>query len=72
MLLFSVDAANSLEPNPLPSHKLSKGYPEILTENIDPLITFDNSKEQTILGIKHKTKIETTKDILGFFASLGL
>ncbi len=69
--LFSVDIANSLEPNPVPSHKFPKGYPEILTGNIDYLVTLDNSKEQTILGIKYKTKIETAKDTLEFLASLG-
>ncbi|KAF9042284.1 hypothetical protein BJ165DRAFT_262532 [Panaeolus papilionaceus] len=68
-----VDAANSLSPNPLPSHKLSKGFPDMLPPVEDRVynITYDKSKEQRILGISFKTIVETTKDTLENFAARG-
>ncbi|KAF9561492.1 D-lactaldehyde dehydrogenase [Agrocybe pediades] len=59
-----INAANSLSPNPLPSHKLPKGFPEITEGERVIHIAYDTSKEQRILGIKYHTKVETTKDTL--------
>ena len=72
-LKYIVDAANSLSPSPLPSHKFQLGFPEITQVEGDPVytITFDNSKEASILGIKFRTKLETTKDILEDFSRRG-
>ncbi|KAF8959850.1 hypothetical protein BDZ97DRAFT_1836214 [Flammula alnicola] len=63
-----LDAANSLSPSPLPSHKLQKGFPEILQGEKVYQISYDKSKEARILGIKFHTQIETTKDTLEDFA----
>ncbi|CAA7269673.1 unnamed protein product [Cyclocybe aegerita] len=65
-----INVANSLTPNPLPSHKFVVGYPEILQEKAI-LATYDKSKEERILGIKFKTMEETAKDTLEDFARRG-
>ena len=65
-----VDAANSLSP---PHHKFPRGFPEITQIEGEPvyMITYDNSKQAGILGIKFRTKLETTKDILEDFSKRG-
>jgi hypothetical protein len=65
-----VDVANSLSPVPLLSSKIQSGFPEITQVEGGPvsMITFDNSKQASILGIKYRTKLETTKDILEDFS----
>ena len=35
------------------------------------MLTYDNSKQAGILGIKFRTKLETTKDILEDFSKRG-
>ena len=75
-LLFKnilVDAANSLSPSPLLSHKFQRGFPEINQVEGDSvyMTTYDNSKQAGILGIKFRTKLETTKDILEDFSKRG-
>jgi len=64
-----IDTANSL---PLP-HKFQRGFPEITQVEGGPvyMITYDNSKQAGILGIKFRTKLETTKDILEDFSKRG-
>ncbi|PPQ64056.1 hypothetical protein CVT24_008869 [Panaeolus cyanescens] len=73
IITTAVNAANSLSPNPLPSHKLSKGFPEMLPPVEDRVynITYEKSKEQRILGIPFRSKEETTKDTLQNFADRG-
>ena len=73
MISHIVDAANSLKPNPLPTHKLPKGYPELLQDGKEKVYhtTYDKSKEERILGIKFKTQLETTKATLEDFARRG-
>ncbi|KDR70025.1 hypothetical protein GALMADRAFT_255392 [Galerina marginata CBS 339.88] len=66
-----LEAANSLSSSPLPSHKLNKGFPEILESERVYHISYDKSKEQKILGIKFHTKVETSKDTLEDFAKRG-
>jgi hypothetical protein len=66
-----VDAANSLPSNPLPSHALYKGDPDVLKGEKKYLISYDTSKERRIFGIKFHTKVETTKDTLEDFAKRG-
>ena len=65
-----VDAVNSLSPSP---HKFQPGFPEINQVEGGPvyMITYDNSKEASILGIKFRTKLETTKDILEDYSKRG-
>ncbi|KAJ3517048.1 hypothetical protein NLJ89_g749 [Agrocybe chaxingu] len=70
ILLTSVNVVNNLTPNPLPSHKLTLGYPEILQQNTI-LASYDKSKEERILGIKFKTMEETARDTLEDFARRG-
>ena len=69
-----VDAANSLSPAPPLSHRIQRGFPEITQVEGKPVykVTFDNSKQANILGIKFRTKLETTKDILEDFSKRGL
>ncbi|CAA7269675.1 unnamed protein product [Cyclocybe aegerita] len=66
-----LDAANSLNPNPLPSHKLAIGLPEISQGEKVYLISYDKSKEERLLGIKFNTIVETTKATLEDFARRG-
>ena len=70
-----VDAANSLSPSPLLSHKFQRGFPEINNNQVGGglvyMTTYDNSKQAGILGIKFRTKLETTKDILEDFSKRG-
>jgi hypothetical protein len=66
-----VDAANSLPSNPLPSHPLYKGDPDVLKGEKKYLISYDTSKERRIFGIKFHTKVETIKDTLEDFAKRG-
>ena len=68
-----VDAANSFSPSPLLSHKFQIGFPEITQVEGEPvyMVKYDNSKQACILGIKFRTKLETTKDMLEDFAKRG-
>ncbi|KAK7456489.1 hypothetical protein VKT23_010739 [Stygiomarasmius scandens] len=65
----TIDAVNSLQPSPWPSHKepLAKG------ETGEKLykITWDLSKEKRILGIKFRTQEETARDMLADWESRG-
>ncbi|KAH6904336.1 D-lactaldehyde dehydrogenase [Coprinopsis sp. MPI-PUGE-AT-0042] len=63
-----VDAARSLEPSPLPNHDIAPGFPDV--QKVYPN-EFDTSKAATILGIKWRSKLETTRDILEDFAMHG-
>jgi len=66
-----LDAANSLSPSPLPSHFLQRGFPEINQGEPVYTLTYNKSKEAAVLGMKFKTKLETTKDTLEDFARRG-
>jgi len=66
-----VDTANSLFPSPLSSRKFLRGFPEITQGEPVYLITYDNSKQASILGIEFKTKLETTRDTLEEFERRG-
>ena len=68
-----VDIINSFSPSPLPSHKLQTGFPEINQVEGGPLYMFiyDNSKQDSILGIKFRGKLETAKDMLEDFSKRG-
>ena len=68
-----VDAANSVSSSSLLSHKLQPGFPEINQIEGEPvyMIRYDNSKQADILGIKFRTKLETTKDTLDDFVKRG-
>ena len=68
---LTVDTANQLE-NPLKTLPIYKGEPALLESGkVEYLISFDTAKEQRILGIKHRTKLETTRDTLEDFAKKG-
>jgi len=56
--------------NPLSSRSFPIGYPDIPTEDTF-MVTLDTTKEHRILGIKYRTKLETAKDTLEYFASKG-
>ena len=68
-----VDAVHSLSPSPVLSQKIQRGFPEINQVEGDPvyMTTYDNSKQASILGIKFRTKLETTKDTLEDFSKRG-
>lgn len=63
-----IDAANSLQPSPLPNHKIQAGFPD--TERVVKR-RLDTKKEQGIIGMKYRTTKETTKDIFEDFAKRG-
>ena len=63
-----VDAANSVSPAPVLSHKIQPGFPEITQGEPVYMFKYDNSKQARILGINFRTKLETTKDILEDFS----
>jgi len=57
------------------SNKLPRGFPEItqFEGDFEPeyMSTYDQSKQASILGIKFRTKLETTKDTLEEFSRRG-
>ena len=59
----TVDAAISLSHSSLLCYKIQRGFPEITQIEGKPVydVTFDNSKQASILGIKFRTKLETLK-----------
>ncbi|TFK23744.1 D-lactaldehyde dehydrogenase [Coprinopsis marcescibilis] len=63
-----LDIANTIQPPPLPSHKIATGFPDVKRVYS---IRYDTAKEQEIYGLKYKSKEETTKDILQDFAARG-
>ncbi|KAH6904335.1 D-lactaldehyde dehydrogenase [Coprinopsis sp. MPI-PUGE-AT-0042] len=63
-----IDAANSVQPSPLPNHKIPKGFPDV--ERVVKR-RLDTKKEQGILGLKYKSKEDTARDILEDFAKRG-
>jgi nucleoside-diphosphate-sugar epimerase len=65
---FTVDIANSIQPSPLPGHKLPVGDPSIEKKYT---LTYDTEKEGKILGINHRTKEQVTRDHLEDFAKRG-
>ncbi|KXN81604.1 NADPH-dependent methylglyoxal reductase GRE2 [Leucoagaricus sp. SymC.cos] len=63
-----LDAANKIQPYPLPNHPPVKGIPGLeKTFNIQ----YNTEKEGRIFGIKLKTMEETTRDTLEDFAARG-
>ena len=69
----TVDAANSLTPSPMLSRIIRPACPKIIQVEGDPvyITAYDNSKQADILGIKFRTKLETTKDLLEDFSKRG-
>ncbi|KAH6901040.1 D-lactaldehyde dehydrogenase [Coprinopsis sp. MPI-PUGE-AT-0042] len=63
-----LDIANAIQPPLLSNHKLPVGFPSI--ERAYKL-TYDTTKEKRILGIKHRSKEEVTRDHLEDFAKRG-
>ncbi|KAH6903379.1 D-lactaldehyde dehydrogenase [Coprinopsis sp. MPI-PUGE-AT-0042] len=63
-----LDIANAIQPPLLSNHKLPVGFPSI--ERAYKL-TYDTTKEKRILGIKHRSKEEVTRDHLEDFAMRG-
>ncbi|KAH6903380.1 D-lactaldehyde dehydrogenase [Coprinopsis sp. MPI-PUGE-AT-0042] len=63
-----LDIANSIQPSPLNNHKLPVGFPSVKKAYN---LTYDTTKEKTILGIKHRSKEEVTRDHLEDFAKRG-
>jgi hypothetical protein len=55
------------------SNELQRGFPEITQTEGEPvyMITYDQSKQASILGIKFRTKLETLKDTLEDFSRRG-
>ncbi|CAA7262107.1 unnamed protein product [Cyclocybe aegerita] len=66
-----VETANALQPNPLPSCKLSVGFPETLEGERVYHMSYSKAKEERILGIKFRTMEETTRAIFEEFAKRG-
>ncbi|KAF8959849.1 hypothetical protein BDZ97DRAFT_1940549 [Flammula alnicola] len=66
-----LDALSSISPNPLPSHAIFRGFPEILEGEKVYQVSYDTSKEARILRVKFHTKVETSKDTLEEFATRG-
>ncbi|KAG6856805.1 hypothetical protein H0H87_000502 [Tephrocybe sp. NHM501043] len=66
-----LDAANSFNPSPIPSHpKLAVGYPGA-GATAKPPVAYDSSKAARILGIKYRTKEDVTRDTLADFENRG-
>ncbi|KAF5347603.1 hypothetical protein D9756_010684 [Leucocoprinus leucothites] len=63
-----LDVASTIQPYPLPNHLPEKGFPGLETTY---MIQYDTAKEKRILGIKLKTKEETTRDTLENLAARG-
>ncbi|KAJ3506176.1 hypothetical protein NMY22_g17338 [Coprinellus aureogranulatus] len=65
-----LDIANKIASEVYSGKDLPKGYPDI-NETKEYKVKYDTSKEQTILGVKYRTKEETTRDTLIDFAKRG-
>lgn len=63
-----VDAANTIQPYPLPNHPPAKGMPGITAPYV---IQYNAAKADKLLGIRYKTKAETIRDTLEIFAAKG-
>ena len=70
LTIYTVDAANSLSPSPIPSHTLSRGTPGGAV-NIVYKVKYDTSKSDRILGLKYRTKEDVARDTLADFESRG-
>ncbi|EGN94218.1 hypothetical protein SERLA73DRAFT_163217 [Serpula lacrymans var. lacrymans S7.3] len=68
-----IDAANELNPPPRLSQPLPRGVPGAGTPNPATvhLLYYDTAKGERILGIKHRTIAETTKDTLADYEARG-
>ncbi|KAJ7599044.1 D-lactaldehyde dehydrogenase [Mycena floridula] len=64
-----LDVANSLEPSPIPSRKISKGAPT--SAAISHKINYNTSKGLKIFGIKYRTREELARDTLEDFERRG-
>ncbi|EKM75201.1 hypothetical protein AGABI1DRAFT_116498 [Agaricus bisporus var. burnettii JB137-S8] len=62
------DAANTIQPYPLPNHPPAKGMPGITAPYV---IQYNTAKADKLLGIRYKTKAETIRDTLEIFAAKG-
>ncbi|KAK0199488.1 D-lactaldehyde dehydrogenase [Desarmillaria ectypa] len=65
-----VDAANSLSPSPIPSHRLPVGIPGA-GAGASYLMNYRTDKQARILGLNFRTKVETACDVLTDFERLG-
>ncbi|THV00670.1 NAD(P)-binding protein [Dendrothele bispora CBS 962.96] len=65
----AIDAVNSLQPSPWPSHKepFAKGD----AGEKEYKITWDTAKEKSILGLKFRTHEEMARDVLADWESKG-
>ncbi|THU93560.1 D-lactaldehyde dehydrogenase [Dendrothele bispora CBS 962.96] len=65
----AIDAVNSLQPSPWPSHKepFAKGE----AGEKEYKITWDTAKEKSILGLKFRTHEEMARDVLADWESKG-
>jgi hypothetical protein len=68
ILISLVDAANTIQPYPLPNHPPAKGMPGLTAPY---LIRYNTEKENRLLRIRYKTKEETVRDTLEIFAAKG-
>ncbi|KAG6329779.1 hypothetical protein ID866_9311 [Astraeus odoratus] len=68
-----IDIANALDPQPKLSQPLPKGNRGTGTENANTvhLIHFDMTKAKRILGLKCRSKAETTRDIFADYETRG-
>ena len=64
------DAANSLSPSPISSHKLLVGTPGS-GEGVDYPLVYSVEKQEKILGLKFLTMEETARDTLADFERRG-
>ncbi|KAH6904344.1 D-lactaldehyde dehydrogenase [Coprinopsis sp. MPI-PUGE-AT-0042] len=64
----TVDLANEFAPSLLGGKAIFKGYPDL--NKVYPT-TLDTTKEKEVLGLKHHSKEETTRDILKEIAKRG-
>lgn len=63
-----VDIVQDLAPSTWPRHNIPKGFP---LENSVYKIRFNQEKQEKLLGLRFRTKEETTKDILEDFSKRG-
>ena len=64
---LQVNTVNSNQDS-LSSRSFPIGHPDMPDTF---MVTLDTTKEQRILGIKYRTKLETAKDTLEYFDSKG-
>ncbi|KAF9482937.1 D-lactaldehyde dehydrogenase [Pholiota conissans] len=66
-----LDALNTLQTNPLPSHAIAKGFPELSAGEKTYDVVYETTKAHDVLGVKWTSMADSGRDTLAEFAKRG-